>query len=49
MPVLKRKLIRLTAFVGIAKRLYRESQKPENQARLHAAAEKVKQRRAARR
>ena len=44
-----RKLIRLAALVGIAKKLYEESQKPENQARLRAAGDKIKQRRAARR
>jgi hypothetical protein len=44
-----RKLIRLTALVGIARKLYQESQKPENQARLRAATEKIKQRQAARR
>ena len=44
-----RKLIRLAALVGIAKKVYQEAQKPENQARLRAAADKVKQRQAARR
>lgn len=44
-----RKLIRLATLFGIAKKLYQESQKPENQARLRAAADKIKQRQAARR
>lgn len=44
-----RKLLRLTALVGIARTLYRESRKPENRARLQAAADKLKEHRAARR
>ena len=42
-----RKLIRLATLVGIAKKVFDEARKPENQARLRAAAEKVNQRRAA--
>lgn len=38
------RLIRLAALIGIAKKLYDESQKPENRARIQAAVEKVKAR-----
>ena len=41
-----RKLIRLAALYGIGKKVYQESRKPENQARLRAAADKIRQRRA---
>ncbi|KQW47257.1 hypothetical protein ASC77_12280 [Nocardioides sp. Root1257] len=47
-PVM-RKLIRLAALFGIAKKVYQEAQRPENQARLRAAADKIRQRQAARR
>jgi len=38
-------LMRLAALVGIAKKLYDESQKPENRARIQEAVEKVRARR----
>ncbi len=39
------KIARTVAAAGIAKKLYSESRKPENQARIRAAMEKVKSRR----
>jgi hypothetical protein len=39
------KLMRTVALVGIAKKVYDEARKPQNQARLRAAADKVRQRR----
>jgi hypothetical protein len=39
------KLMRTAALVGIAKKLYDESRKPENQARINAAVVKLRQRR----
>ncbi|MFC4785950.1 hypothetical protein ACT8ZV_15840 [Nocardioides sp. MAHUQ-72] len=39
------KLMRTAAMVGIAKKLYDESRKPENQARINAAVAKVRARR----
>ena len=39
------KIARTVAAAGIAKKLYSESRKPENQARIRAAVEKVKARR----
>lgn len=39
------KLMRTVALAGIAKKLYDESRKPENQARIKAAAAKVRERR----
>ena len=40
------KLMRTAALIGIGKKLYDEGRKPENQARIKAAVEKVKDRRA---
>lgn len=40
------KLIRTVAVLGIAKKVYDESRKPQNQARIRAAVDKVRQRRA---
>lgn len=37
--------MRTAALVGIAKKLYDESRKPENQARINAAVGKLRQRR----
>lgn len=42
------KIIRTVAAAGIAKKLYDESRKPQNRARMRAAADKVKARRRAR-
>jgi hypothetical protein len=39
------KIARTVAAAGIAKKLYDESKKPENRARMRAAVEKVKSRR----
>jgi hypothetical protein len=39
------KIMRTVAAAGIAKKLYDESRKPENRARIQAAVEKVKARR----
>ncbi|MDF1604276.1 hypothetical protein [Nocardioides sp. YIM 152315] len=39
------KLMRTVALAGIAKKLYDEVRKPENQARIRAAADKVRERR----
>ena len=38
-------ILRKFAFVGIAKRLYDESRKPENQRRINDAMAKMKERR----
>lgn len=43
------KLFRTAAVAGVAKKLYDESRKPENQARIKAAVEKAKARRAGKR
>jgi hypothetical protein len=39
------KLMRTAALAGIAKKLYDESRKPENQARIKSVVEKVRERR----
>lgn len=39
------KLMRAVAAAGVAKKLYDESRKPENQARIKAAVDKVRERR----
>jgi hypothetical protein len=39
------KLMRTAVLAGVARRLYGESRKPENQARIRAAVAKVRQRR----
>ena len=39
------KLLRTAALVGVAKKVYDESRKPENQARIRAAVDKVQARR----
>lgn len=39
------KLMRTVALAGVAKKLYDESRKPQNQARIKAAVEKVRERR----
>jgi hypothetical protein len=39
------KLMRAVAVAGIAKKLYDEARKPQNQARIRAAVDKVKARR----
>ncbi|GAA2145145.1 hypothetical protein GCM10009844_19510 [Nocardioides koreensis] len=39
------KLMRVAAIAGIAKKLYDESRKPENKARINGAIAKVRQRR----
>jgi len=39
------KLMRTAALVGVAKKLYDESRKPENQARIKATVDKVRERR----
>ncbi len=36
--------MRIAALIGIARKLYEESQKPENRARIQAAVAKVKAR-----
>jgi hypothetical protein len=43
------KLLRSAAALGVAKRLYEESQKPENQRRIQEAVQKVKAKREQRR
>jgi hypothetical protein len=43
------KLMRTAALVGVARKVYTEARKPENQARIKAAVDKVQQRRAGRR
>jgi hypothetical protein len=39
------KIMRSAALLGVAKKLYDESRKPENQARIKSAVEQVKARR----
>jgi hypothetical protein len=39
------KLMRAAALAGVAKKLYDESRKPQNQARIKAAVAKVRERR----
>ena len=39
------KLMRTVALAGVAKKLYDESRKPENQARIKSAVAKVRERR----
>jgi len=39
------RIMRTAALVGVAKKLYDESRKPANQARIRAAVEKVRNRR----
>ena len=39
------KLTRVAVVAGVAKKLYDESRKPQNQARMRAAVEKVRERR----
>jgi hypothetical protein len=39
------RLMRAVALAGIAKKLYDESRKPENQARIRAATERLRDRR----
>ena len=43
------KLMRTAAAIGLAKKLYNEAQKPENQRRIREAVDKVKARREQRR
>ncbi|MFC7495338.1 MULTISPECIES: hypothetical protein [unclassified Nocardioides] len=43
------KLMRAVALAGVAKKLYDEARKPENQARIRAATDKVRERRHRRR
>jgi len=43
------KLLRSAAAIGVAKRLYNEAQKPENQRRIREAVDKVKTKREQRR
>lgn len=43
------KLLRSAAAVGVAKKLYTEAQKPENQRRIREAVDKVKAKREQRR
>jgi len=43
------RLMRSAAAIGIAKKIYDEARKPENQRRIKAAVEKARQSRAARR
>jgi len=43
------KLLRSAAAIGVAKKLYNEAQKPENQRRLREAVDKVKTKREQRR
>ncbi|MGB0099415.1 MAG: hypothetical protein WBP61_03965 [Nocardioides sp.] len=38
------KLIRVAALAGVAKKVYSESRKPENQARIRKAVDSVKSR-----
>jgi hypothetical protein len=44
-----RKLMRSAAVIGMAKKLYDEAQKPENQRRIREAVDKVKAKQAQRR
>jgi hypothetical protein len=39
------KLLRTAALIGVAKKVYDEARKPENQARIRAAADKLRERR----
>lgn len=39
------KILRTAALLGVAKKVYDESRKPQNQAKLRAAVEKVQARR----
>lgn len=39
------KLLRTAALAGVAKKLYDESRKPENQARIRAATDRLRERR----
>jgi hypothetical protein len=39
------RMMRAVALAGIAKKLYDESRKPENQARIRAATERLRDRR----
>jgi hypothetical protein len=39
------KIMRTVAVAGIAKKLYDESRKPENQAKIRSAVQKVRERR----
>lgn len=39
------RIMRTAALLGVAKKLYDESRKPENQRRIKAAVDKVKSRR----
>jgi hypothetical protein len=39
------KLMRTAALLGVARKVYTESRKPENQARIKAAVAKVRERR----
>ena len=43
------KLLRSAAAIGVAKKLYNEAQKPENQRRIREAVDKMKDKRAQRR
>ncbi len=43
------RLLRSAAAIGVAKKLYTEAQKPENQRRIREAVDKVKTRREQRR
>jgi hypothetical protein len=43
------KLLRSTVALGVAKRLYDEAQKPENQRRIREAVDKVRSKREQRR
>jgi hypothetical protein len=43
------KLLRSAAAIGVAKKLYTESQKPENQRRIREAVDKAKAKREQRR
>ena len=40
-----KKLFRAVAVAGVAKKLYDESRKPENQARIRAATDRLRDRR----
>ena len=42
------KIMRSAALLGVAKKLYDESRKPENQAKIRAAVEKAKAKRSGR-
>lgn len=43
------KLLRSAAAIGVAKKLYNEAQKPENQRKIREAVDKVKSKREQRR